>query len=208
MSDSVSTDVDTNTEVHAVLLEKQKVKPLEEAQSVVDIVKGLEASLGRFEEDAASKALDALKKVQKRNRQAKIKRRWVGFFTLLILGSIIWGIGYFAVTNIKVEHHSIVRNCSVKFGEGTITGTREIFYPSRSLFGWELRATEEEEAQTKIALKGDKMTIIGLDDNKKTYWRINVANGVFDKQLLKPAVWYMFIGDKTDAMIPADAFCR
>jgi len=176
-------------------------------RSVEEVAGALEEALKRFESDAGSKALDALNRVQKENRRKTVRRRWWWAGILFLLSALLGGVGYFAFLNVKIEPHSFIRTCRVKYGDGLITGTREYLYKSRSLFGWELTQKSDMEFKTTIALKNDKITILGLDDDRKIYWRMNFGIGDRGDQPVKPANEYIFIGEKADAMITSDAFC-
>ena len=169
--------------------------------------KSLEKALEGFEGDVGVKALEALKKVRHNIRRKKIKSWIRRFWFFVFLCVVATGAYFYVLQNYKKVPHSMYRTCTVKFGEGAITGTREFLYISHSLFGWEVIDKSSMDSTTRITLTGDKMTILGLDDQRKKFWRVNTTNGDRGNPIVKPANEYIFLGDKGEAMITSDAFC-
>lgn len=161
--------------------------------------------------DAGAMARDALMAFQnlcEDNRRKRIKF-WLGWFVFfLLLAAIAGGIWKILPEYVVSGRYTVTAECKADFGKGEITGTRTFSYQYKSLFGYHLVDESSAIERTVINVTGDKMIVLGLDNETKKTWRQNIGLGERGIAILKHADLYWFVGDKDMATVPYTTFCH
>jgi len=156
--------------------------------------------------DPAIRCLGALSRVRS-ERIAKRKRtlfRWLVWFPLILLGLFLggWqGYTYFLATK-ATGSYPVEQHCSIKFGDGEITGTRTYTFFYTSFLGYHLIDESKTIEKTVLNDTGTPFTILEITNlnaktGEATKWkRQNVTKGGRGNIYLNNADHYTFVGQK------------
>ncbi|MNO12964.1 hypothetical protein D3C76_25840 [compost metagenome] len=149
-------------------------------------------------------------------RSQKIKKAAVRTYLILLtlLLATIGGLVYYVYhQTFEVPGKRMVdyRPCSYtdeKLGL-EITGKREYSYLERSLFGVHYRLEKDIDERTEIDIKGDAITVVGLNPTADKKWWAKFADmGERGIMILDPADQYVFTLKKKAVVVNYDQFCR
>lgn len=165
------------------------------------------------------KGVAAKAKLAARSAARKTARmfRWciaLAISLMIIAAALVASYGY---KTMVTGHLTDERPCVIDFSEDfQVTGKRTFSYPFKEIFGQRLIDTRAISEKTVVDIRGDSMTIIGLNGkvlDQATSWSIPVGVGERGIQILKSADVYTFVvntgkGSPKVRTITHDAMCK
>lgn len=157
-------------------------------------------------DDAGIKARDLLEERSKSRNKFHRFLIALTVFLVLITVSIAGILGKYAYDTKVVGRFNDMRMCSTIVGKYRLTGTRTYSYPYVEILGYRLIDSSKILEETKIDIKGNTVTVVGIDSDQ--WWSIYIGKGEQGTYKLKQADTYIFTSDDNVGVVDYSAFCN
>lgn len=179
------------------------------------ISKPLEVSTGKEFDTALEQVIEQESKMQKVKKVAR--RVYIGYQVLAFLFIVSLIIGYVVLSTkeyrdlvLPYKSNIYTKTCMTKTESGTvIEGTRTVFDRFQTLGPLHWFNKTESSGITKVTMRGEPMTVIGMTDGALAFSKQFAASDRGAEQIKQADTLIFVLGNKQDVtIVPFSEFCK